>query len=434
MEFAETVLQPRLEVSGGPLSFDTVLVGESKDLSFTVSNSGEGTLTGSVSVTAPFSFVAGASFSLGAGESQQVIVRFAPTAVGLFSANATVNSDGGARSVGLTGTGDEPRREAPPLEVPPAPLDFGSVTVGSSKDLSFTVTNNREETLTVNISTVAPFSVVTEVSFSLAAGQSQEVTVRFSPTSPGPVGGTVEVSTTNANSEQVSLSGTGVTCSYAITPASQSFAAEGGAGSVSVSTTPESGCNWTAVSNVPWVTITAGSSGSGAGTVSYTVAANTEASERTGTLTIAGQAFTITHTITQEAPPILEVSPSALDFGTVTVGTSTDLSFTVTNSGDGMLTGNVSTAAPFSIVTGASFSLAAKQSQQVTVRFTPTVPGSANGSAAVSSNGGSAPVGLTGIAEQPPQLCIEPNSLDFDGVPVDSSQEQNLTVTNGFVA
>ena len=86
----------------------------------------------------------------------------------------------------------------------------------------------------------------------------------------------------------------GAICTYTISPtATPTVPATGGTGSVSVSTTPASGCGWQAVSNVPWITITGGS-GTGNGTVSYTVAANPEASARTGTLTIAEQTFTVT--------------------------------------------------------------------------------------------------------------------------------------------
>ena len=43
-----------------------------------------------------------------------------------------------------------------------------------------------------------------------------------------------------------------------------------------------------------WITVTSGSSGTGNGTVSYTVAANTSTTSRTGTLTIAGLTATVT--------------------------------------------------------------------------------------------------------------------------------------------
>jgi hypothetical protein len=84
----------------------------------------------------------------------------------------------------------------------------------------------------------------------------------------------------------------GGTCTFSISPTSASFAAGGGFGSVSV--TAGAGCAWTAVSNASFITITAGASGSGNGTVSYSVATNAGFSSRTGTMTIAGQTFTVT--------------------------------------------------------------------------------------------------------------------------------------------
>jgi Zn-dependent metalloprotease len=81
----------------------------------------------------------------------------------------------------------------------------------------------------------------------------------------------------------------GGTCSFSINPTSASFAAAGGSASVTVTTTP--GCNWTAVSNNSFITITSGASGSGNGTVIYSVAANTGSLSRNGSMTIAGLTF-----------------------------------------------------------------------------------------------------------------------------------------------
>jgi Viral BACON domain/Putative binding domain, N-terminal len=66
--------------------------------------------------------------------------------------------------------------------------------------------------------------------------------------------------------------------------------AAGGSGSVGVTT--GAGCAWTAASNMPWLTVTAGSPGSGSGTVSFSVAANTGVA-RVGQLTIGGQMFSV---------------------------------------------------------------------------------------------------------------------------------------------
>ena len=53
-------------------------------------------------------------------------------------------------------------------------------------------------------------------------------------------------------------------------------------------------CAWTAGSDVTWIHITAGSSGTGTGTVSFAVDANSNCTSRAGTLTIAGQIFPVT--------------------------------------------------------------------------------------------------------------------------------------------
>jgi Putative binding domain, N-terminal/Viral BACON domain len=79
-------------------------------------------------------------------------------------------------------------------------------------------------------------------------------------------------------------------CVYTIQPTTQNVAGAGGSGTVNVSVA--AGCTWTAASQSQWISITSGASGTGAGTVNYTVAANTGAA-RTGTLTIAGVTFTI---------------------------------------------------------------------------------------------------------------------------------------------
>jgi hypothetical protein len=81
-------------------------------------------------------------------------------------------------------------------------------------------------------------------------------------------------------------------CNYTVTPTAESFEANGGSSSVTVTTPP--GCNWTAVSNDSWITITSGGSGSGNGVVEYTVASNSESQSRIGTMLIATQTVTIT--------------------------------------------------------------------------------------------------------------------------------------------
>jgi uncharacterized repeat protein (TIGR01451 family) len=86
--------------------------------------------------------------------------------------------------------------------------------------------------------------------------------------------------------------------SFSISPSSQSFSAAGGTGSVTVAAA--AGCSWTAASNVPWTSITSGASGTGNGTVNYSVGANTGAA-RSGAMMIAGVTFAINQTDASQA-------------------------------------------------------------------------------------------------------------------------------------
>src|SRR4051794_9732455 len=83
-----------------------------------------------------------------------------------------------------------------------------------------------------------------------------------------------------------------VPCTYGVPPTSQSVSSSASSNGVTV--TAGSGCIWTAVSNAAWITVTAGASGAGNGTVSYSVASNTTASQRNGSLTVAGQTVSVT--------------------------------------------------------------------------------------------------------------------------------------------
>ena len=84
-----------------------------------------------------------------------------------------------------------------------------------------------------------------------------------------------------------------------LTPSSQNIAAVGGTGSITISA--PGGCTWTAVSNDAWITLTGATSGVSNGTVTYSVAANTDTEPRTGTITIGGSVFAVQ----QSAPGVI---------------------------------------------------------------------------------------------------------------------------------
>jgi Tol biopolymer transport system component len=144
---------------------------------------------------------------------------------------------------------------------------------------------------------------------------SQAITV------PGPLDQTFTFQCTGANdgvmrSVSSTLHPVASGCSYSIAPATASLPAAGGTGNVTVTAAPA--CAWAAGGNPGWITITSGGSGSGNGTIGYSVQANT-GSSRTGTLTIAGQTFTVTQaaqasvplsaTLSASAPPVVTPDP-----------------------------------------------------------------------------------------------------------------------------
>ncbi|HVG72965.1 MAG TPA: BACON domain-containing carbohydrate-binding protein [Vicinamibacterales bacterium] len=147
-------------------------------------------------------------------------------------------------------------------------------------------------------------------------------------------------------------------CTISLQPTSTSIAAAGGTGSVAV--TAGTSCPWTASALASWITLTTPASGSGNGSVGFSVAANTTTSSRSGTLNIGGQTFTVnqsaaTQTCAVSINPTSQSVPATATTGlTVAVtapggcsrpATSNATWITVTNgatgSGNGTVTLNV---------------------------------------------------------------------------------------------
>ncbi|HOW56840.1 MAG TPA: BACON domain-containing protein, partial [Smithellaceae bacterium] len=150
---------------------------------------------------------------------------------------------------------------------------------------------------TINVITAASSCTWTAVSNNTSW---LTITSGASGTGNGIVSYSLAANTGAARTGTITISGqlftvTQAGCTYTVgTPSSLSFASGGGSGTVSV--TASAGCSWTTSNNGnTWITITpASGTGTGAAqTVNYTVAAGTGA-PRTGTMTIAGQTFTVT--------------------------------------------------------------------------------------------------------------------------------------------
>jgi hypothetical protein len=138
---------PVLSVSPSSLDFGPVPVNTSKDLTLTVTNTGGSTLTGSATTTAPFNLPSGAAFSLTAGQSQDITVRFSPTSAGTFVSNVTFTSNGGTASPVVRGTGAVPHIDS----VSPAFNSVGAVVLVNGSLFGAT-----QGSSTIRVCTVAP--------------------------------------------------------------------------------------------------------------------------------------------------------------------------------------------------------------------------------------------------------------------------------------
>jgi hypothetical protein len=137
----------------------------------------------------------------------------------------------------------------------------------------------------------------------------------------------------------------GLTCTYAVSPPNASFSASGGTGSLQVNTL--GGCTWNASSNAGWIVVGT-PSGNGTGQVSYQVLPNTFANGRSGTITVGGQ----THTVTQAAPCTYAIDPPSATYtaaggqGTLSLATGAGCTWTATSSVPWITVGNPSGTGP----------------------------------------------------------------------------------------
>jgi hypothetical protein len=167
--------------------------------------------------------------------------------------------------------------------------------------------------------------------------------------------------------------------------------------------TIDAGGQWRRVGTTTW--FNSGSTETGIPFGSYTVEFKAVAGWTTPSsvaVTISnGVTTTASGTYVRELIPIIQVTPISLGFGYVPVGSTKDRSLTVKNLGGWFyLTGNATTAPPFSIVQGDYYNLGPDQSQIVTVRYQPTSEGPHTGTV-VFTGGGGAIVQVSGNTGKP---------------------------------
>jgi Abnormal spindle-like microcephaly-assoc'd, ASPM-SPD-2-Hydin/Protein of unknown function (DUF1573) len=132
----------------------------------------------------------------------------------------------------------------------------------------------------------------------------------------------------------------------------------------------------------------------------------------------------------------IDVSPSTISFGSLTVGQSASKTLAITNTGTKSLTvSGVSVAGSGFTMKAISLpmSLAAGQSANVSTTFTAAASGAASGKIMVSSNAPNSPVivalSATGVSKSS-ALTVSPPSVSFGDVGVGKESTQSVHLTN----
>ena len=435
-------------------TFGTVLVGNSKSLTETLTNSGGASVTISQVTASGTGFtISGLTLpvTLSAGQSTTFTVQFSPQSAANVTGSFTIVSTASNAnlSVPATGNGVTPGQ----VTANPASQSFGNVQVGSSKSLSQTLTNSGGSTLTISQATITGpgFSLSgLTLPLTLNAGQSTTFTLKFTPSSAGSFSGSLSITSNGSNpSFAVALTGTGVLPPGTLSPnpATLSFGSvqtgtskilsetltNSGGSSLTISQANVTGIGFSITGLTLPLTLSAGQSTNfnvlfspqASGNVSGNVALISNASNPTLNISLSG---------TGVAPGLLTANPTSQSFGNVATGSSKTLSQTLTNSGGSALT--ISQVAP----SGSGFSssginppvtLSAGQSYTFSVTFTPAVAGAASETLAVTSNGSNPnfSIALSGTGVAPGQLAVAPASINFGNVTMGSNASQSGTLT-----
>jgi hypothetical protein len=224
----------------------------------------------------------------------------------------TITIGGQNYTVTQSGTTNCTYTIAPTSQTYPSPTATGTVTVTTANGCNWTA-NSTDNWITITSGSTGSGNGT--VHYSITANSSSS-----SRTGTITIGGQTFTITQSGNNG----------CTYTIAPTSQTYPAAAATGTVTVTTA--NGCNWTASTTDSWISITSGSTGSGNGTVNYSITANTGTSSRTGTITIGGQTFTITQSgttsCTYTIAPTSQTFTAAAGTGTITVTAATGCTWT----------------------------------------------------------------------------------------------------------
>jgi PKD repeat protein len=418
-----TNLPPILTVEPSDLDYGALTLGDSDSQTFQVINRGELTLNGTAAVSSPFSITSGSPYSVAGGQTGLVTVSFSPLAAGTVSRTVAFVSNGGASSNTVIGTGLTPGQ----IGVSPVSQDYGPVVTGDTAQATFVITNTGGATVTNGSVSIngGPFTILSGTPFTVPGFGSTNVVIRFNPVTAEFFTNTVTFTTANGGNSTNFVTGQG-----AIVPVAN-FAANLTTGLAPFTVTFTDTSTGT-ITNRFWAFGDAAVTNTTATSVVHTY---TLSGTNTVQLIVSGPVGADTRTrpnyiVVTNKPPNLVVSPSSRNFGSVTIGQSNTLAFSVINTGELTLTGTATVAGPFAIGEGTPYSVPGGQTTDVEISFLPVAAGTFSNKVIFTSNGGVSSNTVTGIGLTPAQLGVSPTSRNFGIVETGTTAQVAFVVTN----
>jgi hypothetical protein len=437
----------------GSFDFNSVAVGQSSQQSFTLTNSGNATVTiGTVAASGTGFSASGLSAGrqIAAGASATVTGTFAPTTVGAASGSIVITSNATNPTLTITlgGTGTQGG-----LSANPASISFGSVIDGASASLPVTLTNTGTANVAISSHSITGTGFTLtgwSAPASLTPGQTTSFTVTFAPATSGSTTGSVSINS-NAPGSPLAInltgSGTATQATMTLNPSPVAFGSVSVGGSLSqtvtVTNTGNRTLNITAatISGSGFTTsLTAPKSVNAGASTTFTVTfAPTTVGSATGSIQIVSNAPGSPVTLSLSGTGLqsqVAASPSSVAFSNVTVGSNSSQPITLQNNGNATLTfSKVTVAGTGMSITGLTTlsTIAAGGNLVFNAVFTPTAAGAVSGTVQLTTNGTPSPLTInlngTGVATQS-TMTINPSPVAFGNVNVGSSSNQTVTVTN----
>ncbi|HEV2426068.1 MAG TPA: choice-of-anchor D domain-containing protein [Terriglobia bacterium] len=417
------------EVSLSPtsLNFGSVTLGTtSSTMTVTLTNVGSSSLNVTkISMTGAnsteFAQTNTCGSSVGAGASCTVNVTFTPAGTGTRTASLSVNDSGGAspQTVSLSGTG-QAAGNGPMASFNPGSVSFGNQNYKTkSKVTKVTLTSTGSQSLTITgIAASGDYAQTNTCPSSLSPGAICTISTSFTPTIVGADNGSLSVTDNASGSPQtVSLTGTGVGAVASVSPGTLTYGVQliGTSSTAQVVTLTNTGnasliiTGITPSSNFSETNNCGSSLAAGADCIINISFAPTKAGSLSGNVAVndnstgnGTQKIAVSGTGTA-----MEISPTSLNFGSVSVGTtSASEAVSVTNvssSSVNMNSYSFSGTDPkdFGQNNNCGSSLAAGTTCTLDVTFTPGASGARSATLNIYDAGGASPqtVALSGAGD-----------------------------------